>query len=461
MTQNEAEKSSVDFNRRDFIKGASFGSLMLMMGGVPLQAEDKPAATPADTNYSTVGASVSCAVIGCGIWGREVIQTLNLLPNAPVVAICDTYKPFLNKAKGLAPKAEAFEDYTKLLELKNVDAVIIATPTYLHREIAVAALKAGKHVYCEAPLAHTIEDARAIAQAAKAAEKVNFQCGLQMRSDPGKHFVLNFVRSGAIGHAVMARAQWHKQQCWRRTAPTPERELAVNWRLDTTTANGLMGEIGVHQVDLVNWFLNELPAATTGFGGIFNPDCGDGRDVPDTIQSVMQYPSKVNFSYDCCLANSFDGEYNIIYGTYAAIMMRGNKAWLFKEANSPLLGWEIYATKVQFQDETGITLAAGASKSVQPGKVVEESPYADSTLHFALKAFVNNSNLTGTAVKNFFEVLNGDADELKPYLATLSKSRQPAAGYQAGFEATVSAIKANEAVLKGQKIMLPKDLFAI
>src|SRR6185312_3720404 len=104
-------------------------------------------------------------------------------------------KSFLKKASYLAPKAEKFEDYTKLLESKNVEAVIIATPTHLHREIAIAALKAGKHVYCEAPLAHTIEDARAIALAAKAAPKQIFQAGLQNRADKGRIYALNFLKS--------------------------------------------------------------------------------------------------------------------------------------------------------------------------------------------------------------------------------------------------------------------------
>src|ERR1700728_3742190 len=103
MTQNEAEKSGNDFNRREFIRGASLGGLMLAMGGIPLQAEDAAKTAPEETHYSTETPPVVCAVIGCGVWGREIIQTLALLPggpnpdgtptpappNAPLVAICD------------------------------------------------------------------------------------------------------------------------------------------------------------------------------------------------------------------------------------------------------------------------------------------------------------------------------------------------------------------------------------
>ena len=128
MSQNEAAPASFDFNRREFIKGASFSSLMVLMGGIPLQAEDKTSAVPdVDTGFSTIGAPVSCAVIGCGIWGREILQTLATLPNAPVPVICDTYEPFLRRAKNdAAPKADAVQDYRQALERKDVQAVIVA-----------------------------------------------------------------------------------------------------------------------------------------------------------------------------------------------------------------------------------------------------------------------------------------------------------------------------------------------
>ncbi len=467
MNQNEVEKGPADFNRREFIKGASFGTLMMMMGGVPLQAEDKTAATgDKDTTYNTIGAPVSCAVIGCGFWGREILQTLAVLPNAPVVAICDTYAPFLHRAKESAPKAETYEDYRQLLAQKSVQAVIVATPTHQHKEIVLAALEAGKHVYCEAPLASSVEDARAIAQAAKAAGKVNFQAGLQARSDPQLHFLRQFIRSGALGTNVMARSQWHKKESWRHSSPNPEREKDINWRLRQETSAGLMGEIGVHQLDLINWFLNERPVAVSGWGGILN--WNDGRDVADTIQSVFEYPEKVNYMYDCTLANSFDADYDMIYGTYAAVMMRGNKAWMFKESDSPLLGWEVYARKDLFYQETGIALVANATKLValQEKPKTDADHYKESPLHFALAAFVKNCDMISTEVANFTSTYGADAEGLTDDVAELYKKRKSeagtaAAGYKEGFEATVAAIKANEAIVQGQKIVLKKEWFEI
>jgi predicted dehydrogenase len=475
MSHNEAETpQSPDFNRRDFVKGATFSSLMLLMGGIPIHAAES---TPKDTGFSPDSKPINIGVIGCGLRGREILQTLPLVINdprdgkpgtliTPTVAVCDSFPSALRRAKALAPDATAYDDYHKLLENKDVQAVIIATPTHLHREIVEAALKAGKHVYCEAPIAHTVDEARAIAKAAKAAERIYFQSGLQMRADPAKSYILSqFCKNGAIGTPVSARSQWHKKQTWRRATSDPSRDKAVNWQLDKAVSTGLVGEMGIHEIDLVNWFFGQLPTKATGFGGIVNPDCRDGREVPDTVQTILQYPNQANFSLDCSIATSFDRQYSMVYGNFGTIMMRESKGWLFQEIDSPLLGWEIYATKEQILKETGITLSADATKSVKTGKSGTESPYADTPLHHALKAFGINSYHTGVLVGNFLKAYGDDADGLVEFLVkpdnNPSTVHKPAAGYKEGLEATIIAIKANEAVMTGQHVAIAKDLFEI
>jgi predicted dehydrogenase len=466
MQQIENNPGSNEFNRREFIQNtASFGALMALMGGVPLYAEETNSAA-APTNYSTVSAPVNCAVIGCGAWGREILQTLSRLPNAPVVAICDNYEAAFRRVKESAPNAETFADYHKLLEKKEVQAVIVATPSYQHRAIVEAALAAGKHVYCEAPLATTVEDARAIAKAAKAAGKVYFQSGLQMRSDPQRQFLVPFIRSGATGVNVMARTQWHKKQSWRRTAPTPEREQALNWNLNAATSPGLMGELVIHQLDMVNWLLNIRPVAVSGWGSTLL--WKDGRDVADTIQAVFEFPDGSNYFADASLANSFDSAYEILYGSFSAVMLRhdedGSRAWLFKEVDSPLLGWEVYPPKVQFYKETGITLMAGASKTPPKQKEGEALPPTVTPLQHALAAFITNSGLIAKGVESFLKI-SDDMDELRESLGTIkqTKSWKGAAGWQEGLDATILALKANEAIVKGggNRIAIQKEWFDI
>jgi predicted dehydrogenase len=358
---NENESNVLDFNRRDFLKNSSVATLMTMLGGVELIAAETAPAPGTETKK--IVRKVPVGVIGLGTWGREILNTLAVVEDldviADVVAICDTYPASVRRAASLAPKAIQTEDYKTILANKDVKSVIISTPTYQHKDIVLAALTAGKHVYCEAPLASSIDDAKAIALAAKAAKQQVFQAGLQLRSDPQRKFLVPFIRSGALGAWLNVRGQFHKKQSWRATSPKPEREKELNWRLSKETSSGLIGELGCHAIDQAAWFLNAQPTAVSGLGRIAL--WKDGRDVPDTVQAVIEYPAGITLTYDATLANSFDGDFAMFYGTDAAVMLRESKAWLFKEVDSPLLGWEVYASKEVFYKETGIVLKANAS----------------------------------------------------------------------------------------------------
>ena len=460
MKQYEAFPIAADLNRRDFIYGGSVAALMTMIAAKELAAQEK--SKPAEGEAKKpVGPPLKCGVIGCGVWGRDIINTLLRLPNAQVAAVCDHYEAFLNRAKSIAPDAKGYADFKELLADKNVQAVLIATPTHQHRAIAEAAFKAGKHVYCEAPIAHTPEDGKAIATAAKASPSSNFQSGLLMRSEPQRQFLLPFIRSGAAGKNIKARAQRHKKESWRRAAANPEREKELNWRLDRKISTGLIGEIGIQQIDVLNWFLNTKPLSVTGFGSVVH--WADGREVPDSIVAVFEYPGGVLLTYESTLGNSFDADYEMLYGTDAAVMVRQNKAWMFKEADSPLLGWEVYARKDDFYKETGIALVANATKLAALGeKPAEEVPFTNTPLFHALDAFLYNSRLIGGAVEDFVANFgDGDAAALRAYLVDFAKNKMPAAGWQEGYESLVTVLKANEAILSGKKLAFTKELFEV
>jgi predicted dehydrogenase len=448
-----------DLTRRDFVRNSSFAAAMLAMGGVPLFADDKKEeVTNLDAN--AILSKVKVGIIGCGVWGREIINLLGRLPRAELIAVCDTYEPFLKRGKEAAPKAEAFTDYKKIIDNKDVQAVIIATPSHLHTKIALEAMAAGKHVYCEAPLATTIEDARTIARAARDNPKVYFQVGQLMRSHAHRQFLWKFIRSGAAGTPVLARAQWHKKQSWRRTSPNPEREKQINWRLDKATSIGLVGEIGIQQIDTINWLLGRRPTAVTGFGSIALWD--DGRTVDDTVQAIFEYEGGSTFSYQATLANSFDSEYEVIYGVDAAVMARGVRAWMFKEVDAPLLGWEVYARKEVFFEETGIALVADATKSVKKDGAGAGAAPVDPPIYFALDAFLINADMAATAIEDYAATFNvNDTKALREYVAGQMKTKAPAAGYQEGYESAVVVIKANEAIQKRQRLPIDKQLFEI
>ena len=414
-------------NRRDFLKKSSLVTLA-SMASAPAQAAqaERP---PRPTNDD----AVQCALIGFGAWGREIASTMARVPGLNLAAVVDTYDVMLQRAERSVPEAARHSDYRVVLDDPEVQAVLIATPTYTHRQIALDALEAGKHVYCEAPMASSIEDARALALAAREAEDQIFQVGLLNRSNPQYRSIFQVIRSGALGKPVMTRAQWHAKQSWRRASPNREREEAQNWRLDPNLSLGLVGEVGIHQLDTASWFLDALPVAVTGFGRVMLWD--DGREMPDTVQAILEYPSGAHMMYDATLASSFDGMYDLFYGSNSTIMIRDTKAWMFKEVDAPMLGWEVYARKDDFYKEQGIALAANATQlDAQEQDPTADDPNVETPLFYALNEFADNH-------------------AYGPF--------QPAAGYVEGYRGVVVVQKAHEAVMQNEKVTIDASLFEL
>ena len=214
--------------------------------------------------------------------------------------------------------------------------------------------------------------------------------------------------------------------------------------MDKAISPGLIGEVGIHQIDVASWFLNKKPVAVSGFGGVLA--WNDGRQVPDTVQAVIEYPGGVRLSYDATLANSFDGAYELFQGTDAAVMLRDVRAWMFKEPDATALGWEVYAFKEKIGDETGIALVADATKLLaagkEPGKNRDTDPKR-TPLYFACEWFANS-------IRNFGKPKNDDSPE-----------KNWSSGYQEGYDATVIALKANEAVTTGTRIAFTKEMFDV
>lgn len=461
------DSGAAEVTRREFIKDGSVA--ILALASTPLAGTGNAADTNAPvsgtdsaTEYKGQSPPVSLGLIGCGPWGRELLKTASVLPNAPVVAVCDTYPAALKRAATLAPEAKQYENYRDLLADPKVEGVIVATPSHLHRDIVLDAIRAGKHVYCEAPLAADIDDARAIAKAAKESIKVNFQAGLQNRADRQVLNLATFIRTGVLGRPIKARQQYHKKQSWRAAAPTPERQKEVNWRLDHAISPGLVGEIGIHQIDLANWFFMLRPTAVTGFGSL--RQWRDGRTVPDNVVAILEYPGGLFLTYEATLGNSFDAELNLFFGSDCAIMLRDRRAWMFQEIDAPQLGWEINAIKEKFYKATGVVLAAGYSKAMpnQTAKPTEVPQDPKSPLQYALEAFVINSYNHQAAIRDFTSAYDpSDTNALKEYLDEIAKTRVPAPGWAEGYEATATALKANQAIAGNQRITIEPAVFEL
>ena len=408
-------------SRRSFLRQvAGTSALLLSRRGLGL-AEVTPPSAP-------VGPPVGVGVVGLGAWGREILSTLARLPEARVVAVCDTYAPSHKKALEIASAAAPLTDARALIDRPDVEAVVVATPSHLHREIAVAALAAGKHVYCEAPLAASLDDARAIARAAKQSRAV-FQGGLQGRANSLYRHVGQFVKSGVLGTPVMASVHWARKDSWRRVAPTPAREAELNWRLSKASSPGLVGEAAIHSIDLVGEYIRLLPLAVTGFGT--TALWKDGRDVPDTVQCVLEYPGGVRVAVEATLASSVGGAHTLVRGSNSSLMLREKRAWLLKEADSPLLGWEVYAHKDNVLEESGIALVADSTKILAAGQEPGQSSLEPSRdpLRLAFEEF----------------------------LAAVHGGPAPACGPREAYQATAIALQAEAAVRAGTRVAIAPD----
>jgi predicted dehydrogenase len=363
-------------DRRDFLKASAGAAAMIAL------SDFLPAAQPAQ------GSGLRVGLVGCGRQGRAILGELAKIEGLKIAALCDTLESRLNSARRRVGEVPAYASHTELLDkAKDVDAIIVATPSHLHRAVILDALAAGRHVYGESPLATTLEDARAIVKAARGAKSV-FHTGMYGRSNPIYRLAHSFVRSGAIREIVSGRAQWNKKTSLRATGSHPEEEKALNWMLDPAVSLGLCGEFGTHSFDVTLWFFNQNPIRVRAGGSLqFHKD---GREVHDTVCCELEYPGGQRFAFSATLANSLDGAFELFQGNMGSVKLAGNAGWLFKEADAPTQGWEVYANRQQFHEEQGITLIADATKLAKLGKLKDGVGLPNPPLYYALADFVKS-----------------------------------------------------------------------
>ncbi len=363
-------------------------------------------------------------LIGAGRQGRAIVAELQKIPSVELAVVCDTSPSRLETALGRVKGAEGFADHRALLERRtDVEAVIVATPTHLHRVIVEEALKAGRHVYCEAPIAATLDDCRALAAAAAAA-KTLCQAGFHGRSNPTYRRAQPLVRT-ELREIVSMSAQFHRKTSWRFPAAEAGSDRTVNWRLDPEVSLGLAGEAGAQQFDVAHWFRGQYPAGAQGRGAVRLHK--DGRTVADTIEVDLVWADGLVLRYGATLANSFGGQYESFHGVNGTVRLAWTHAWLFKEADAPTQGWEVYATRQPFFGEDGIVLMADATKLAAQGELKAGAGLPHPSLYYALVDFVRS------------------VTEGAPVRCPMDE----------GARATIVGILANQAVTSGRPVEIP------
>jgi len=332
-------------NRRNFLKTAAL------------------AAGPAVIGAQGANSKVNIGWIGVGTRGYAGLDWLHTAaPNdVQITAICDTYDGYIARAKDRLKNIwnatpPTYRDYRDLLADKNVDAVFIMTPEHLHREMTIDALKAGKHVYIEKPLAHTIEEGADIVRAWQQSGKI-VQVGTQNRSSSLYKKAKELIQQGMVGDVHFVRAFWYRnglpnEPSWRYVipaeatpantdwdrflGPAPKRawdpHRYFQWRLYWDYSGGISTDLLVHQTDIVNFMLDKtVPSSCMASGGIYRWTAkDDDRDVPDCLSAIYDYSDKLQINYSCYLGNEYFGYGEEICGNEGTIRVMNRQDLYFE-----------------------------------------------------------------------------------------------------------------------------------
>lgn len=296
----------ISSNRRQFLTGAAAA----LSSSSTLSANDR----------------VVAALIGCGGRGRYVSGFMKSDAGAVFGAVADVFEPNAAKAKEWAGEGcTAYSDFRRVLDRKDIDAVVIGTPDHWHANIAILAVEAGKHVYIEKPIAHSIREGQAIAAAARKSNRI-VQVGTQQRSSPHIAEAAKIVQSGGIGSVHFVRV-WNYVNLYPKgigrepdgappagldwdfyCGPAPlvpynrKRHLSTyRWFWDYS--GGYITDYGIHRFDSVHQIMAaDTPVAVAASGRRFRME--DAGEMPDVLQVTYEYPAFV-MSYETSSVNAF------------------------------------------------------------------------------------------------------------------------------------------------------------
>jgi predicted dehydrogenase len=288
-------------------------------------------------------ATIRLALIGAGIMGVEDTNTALRHSNVELVAVCDLYKGRLDAAKQRwGNHLFVTQDHHELLKRNDVDAVIIATSDHWHKQISIDAMNAGKHVYCEKPMVHSVKEGMDVVNAWKKSGKV-MVVGSQGVSSLGNEKAKELLASGAIGDLVYAEGFWARMSpegAWQYAIPKDGSVQTVDWKRYISNTNsrpwdplrffrwrnyldygtGMSGDLFVHLFSSLHFITNSYgPNKISAMGGLRY--WKDGREVPDVLLGTFDYPETnehkgFNLSLRCNFVDGTSGTtYLRIVGT--------------------------------------------------------------------------------------------------------------------------------------------------
>jgi predicted dehydrogenase len=448
MSERE-KKEKQELSRRDFIRTAAATGAGLLLTRGTLAQEAKPK-----------GGDLNLALIGAGSQGLVLLAACLKIPNLKFKAVCDIWSYSQTYGSNILKKYDqpvnVYADYQEMLaKEKDVEAVIIATPDWVHAEQTVACLKAGKHVYCEKEMSNTLEGAKQMALAARETGKL-LQIGHQRRSNPRYWHAKRLIEKDKIlGRITHVYGQWNRSvdqsqdRGWPKKYEMDQATLTKygydsmpqfrNWRWFKRFSAGAIADLGSHQIDIFNWFLGVPPQNVMAGGGL---DYYRDREWYDNVMAIYQYgppTGVVRGFYEVLNTTSFGGYYEAFMGDEGTLVLSEdtNVGYMTREVQAKKREWEDNASKVSKMGKDAIELKIGETRRADGKKDAQSLKMAAD-----VQKPIHQPHL-----ENFFDAIrNGTPLNCPPEVA---------------YETTVSVLRVNEAVAEAKRLDFKPEEFKV
>jgi len=325
----------MDLDRRSFLQT-----------GAALAAGQLAKAAPNDR--------VTVGHIGTGARGHELMQAVMANPNTEIVGVVDAYTGRVERAIDRTNgRAKQYRTHHDLLADKSIDAVVVATPDHWHKQIIIEALRAGKDVYSEKPLTYRSSEGVEIIEAARKTERI-VQVGSQGVSSVTEQKARDLIRSGRLGQITMIRAAYNRNTAggawiypippdaspktvnWEMfLGPAPKKPFSLErffrWRCYSDYSGGIATDLFVHLCTTIHYLMDaKMPSAVVAMGQLYR--WKESRDVPDTINAILQYPEGFTVNLGSSFNNQFSSEAGFqVLGTEGALTITGTGTSFYPE----------------------------------------------------------------------------------------------------------------------------------
>jgi predicted dehydrogenase len=464
----EVTETGRKIDRRDLLQGMATVPVLGLFGyAVHKQVSYENTARAAMSGTTAAAADLpdlNVALIGAGAQGQVLMDAMLKIPNLRFRAVCDVWAEYnlrrmVNTLGKFDFQVNGYEDYRELLDKeKELDAVIIATPDFWHAPQTIDCLKAGKHVYCEKEMSNTLEGAKSMVLAARETGKL-LQIGHQRRSHPRYIYCYEKLLKEAqlLGRIVTVNGQWNRAVqpdlgYPQRYAIPADRlkqygfdtmEQFRNWRWYKGLGGGPIVDLGSHQIDIYNWFLDARPVSVMASGGTdYYP--AETRDWYDTVMAIYEYDTpegRTRAYYQTQTTNSSLGYFEKFMGDHGTLVISESEAGasgsVYREVTGP--AWDEWVRKgyvtapkmVEIQEEA--TPVLDVRESVAPEE--HRIPLQFSDLYHK------------PHLENFFNSVRG--------LETLNCPAEE------GYETAVTVLKVNEAIEAGRRLYFTPEEFEV